>query len=198
MLTGDTTDLRRPRALRGLRQALRGRGVAIDPDYVVDARLERERGGYSGMLQLLSLPEPPTAVYLLQLQHGRRAPCACSRSTGFRIPDDISLVSFDDVPLFRLHEAGITAVAQPVDKIAETIAGLLTSRLSESRHRHAPHTIMLDCDIILRGSTRRLLTPRSDRQPEGAEMASVELLDVSKSYGAGPVIENLSLAIDDG
>ena len=75
---------------------------------------------------------------------------------GLKVPDDISLVSFDDIALFRLHEAGITAVAQPIAKIAETIASILASRLSERGSMHAPHTIVLDCDIILRGSTRRL------------------------------------------
>lgn len=76
-----------------------------------------------------------------------------------KVPDDLSLVSFDDVPLFKLHDAGITAVAQPVERIAETIAGMLLNRLNNHTSR-APHaTITLDCDIILRGSTRRLLTP---------------------------------------
>jgi LacI family transcriptional regulator len=78
----------------------------------------------------------------------------------YRIPDDISLVSFDDVPVFRLHDAGITAVAQPIDKIAETITGLITLRLSEGRSGHAPHTIILGCDIVLRGSTRKPVEPR--------------------------------------
>ena len=55
-------------------------------------------------------------------------------------PERQPLVSFDDVPLFSLHDAGITAVAQPIDKIAETITGLITSRLSEERTWPAPHT----------------------------------------------------------
>jgi LacI family transcriptional regulator len=80
---------------------------------------------------------------------------------GQRTPDDISLVSFDDIPLFNLHDAGITAVAQPIDEIAETIISLITSRLSEERTWHAPHTVILGCDIILRGSTRRPVEPRS-------------------------------------
>lgn len=78
------------------------------------------------------------------------------REHGLKVPDDISLVSFDDVPMFQLHEAGITAVAQPVAKIAESITSIMASRLSERGFSHEPHTITLNCDIILRGSTRRL------------------------------------------
>ena len=77
------------------------------------------------------------------------------REQGKRVPDDLSLLSFDDVPLFRLHEAGITAIAQPVAKIADSITSALVARL-ESPDDERPRTVTLDCDIILRGSTRRL------------------------------------------
>jgi LacI family transcriptional regulator len=112
------------------------------------------------MLHLLSLEHPPTAVFTCNYNMAVGA-LALLKEHRYRIPDDISLVSFDDVPLFSLHDAGITAVAQPIDKIAETITGLITSRLSEERAWHAPHTIVLGCDIILRGSTRKPVEPRS-------------------------------------
>ena len=97
------------------------------------------------------------------------------------------------MPLFRLHDAGITAVAQPIDKIAETITGLITSRLSEERtlaraaHHHAR----------LRHHPARL-DAQAGRAAELKTMASVELVDISKSYGAVEVIAGLNLAIDDG
>jgi LacI family transcriptional regulator len=81
------------------------------------------------------------------------------KEQGLKVPDDIPFISFDDVQLFRLHEAGITAIAQPVAKIAETISSILTTRLSDRTAAHAPHTITLDCDIILRGSSRRYPGP---------------------------------------
>jgi LacI family transcriptional regulator len=77
------------------------------------------------------------------------------RERGVRIPDDMSLVSFDDIPLFSLYGAGITAVAQPLAAVAETVAGLIESRLSQEGPLHAPQTIRLGCDILLRGSTRK-------------------------------------------
>ena len=133
------------------------RGIEINPDYVLDSHWN-ENEAYSGMLQLLTLPEPPTALYCCNYNMAVGA-LRRIKEQGLRVPDDISLISFDDVPLFRLHESGITAIAQPVAKIAETISSILTTRLSDRTGAHAPHTITLDCDIILRGSTRRLLTP---------------------------------------
>lgn len=157
VLTGDTKVFAGRERYEGYRQALISRGIEINPDYVLDSHWNEDEA-YSGMLQLLTLPEPPTALYCCNYNMAVGA-LRRIKEHGLRVPDDISFVSFDDVPLFRLHEAGITAVAQPVAKIAETISSILTTRLSDRTGAHAPHTITLDCDIILRGSTRRLLTP---------------------------------------
>ncbi len=159
VLTGDTKVFAGRERYEGYRQAMLSRGIEINPSYVLDTHWN-ENEAYSGMLQLLTLPDPPTAVFCCNYNVAVGA-LRRIKEQGLRVPDDISLVSFDDVPLFRLHENGITAIAQPVAKIAETISSILTARLSDRTHTHAPHTITLDCDIILRGSTRRLLTPEN-------------------------------------
>jgi LacI family transcriptional regulator len=157
VLTGNTKNWTGNERYEGYRQAMLGRGLEIDPDYVLDGHWS-EHEAYSGMLRLLTLPEPPTALYCCNYNMAVGA-LRMIKEHGLKVPDDISLVSFDDVALFRLHEAGITAIAQPVAEIAESIVGIMSSRLSDRGAAHAPHTIMLDCDIILRGSTRRLITP---------------------------------------
>ncbi len=153
VLSGNTRDYAGRQRLEGYLQAMRGRDLEIVPEYVVDAGWTESRG-YAGMLSLLTLERRPTAVFSCNYNMAVGA-IALLKEHGYRIPDDISVVSFDDVPLFRLHDVGITAVAQPVESIAETIAGLIAARLSKEGHSHAPHTITLGCDIILRGSTRR-------------------------------------------
>lgn len=157
ILTGDTSVFTGRERYEGYRQALTSRGIDINPDYVLDSHWSEDEA-YAGMLQLLTLPEPPTALFCCNYNMAVGA-IRRIKEQGLRMPDDISFVSFDDVPMFRLHETGITAIAQPVGKIAETLNSILTTRLSERSAAHAPHTITLDCDIILRGSTRRLLTP---------------------------------------
>jgi LacI family transcriptional regulator len=159
VLTGSADDWAGRERYEGYREALTNRGLVVNPDYVLDTHWH-EAEAYSGMLRLLSLPEPPTALYCCNYNMGVGA-LRLLREHGLKVPDDISFVSFDDVPLFQLHEAGITAVAQPVEKIAETITSIMTSRLSERGVSHAPHTITLNCDIILRGSTRRYPAPAS-------------------------------------
>jgi LacI family transcriptional regulator len=162
-LTGHNDDWTGRERREGYLQAMLGRGIEIDPDYVIEANWN-ENEAYSAMLRLISLEEPPTALYCCNYNMTVGA-LALLKEHGLKVPDDISIVSFDDVPLFRLHDVGITAVAQPVEKVAETIAGIMLSRFSERGANHAPHTITLSCDIILRGSTRRLLTPEAIANP---------------------------------
>jgi LacI family transcriptional regulator, galactose operon repressor len=152
-LIGNQRDYCGRERLAGYRTALEARGIPIVPEYIVEGGWNESRG-YAAMLRLLSLDYPPTAVFCCNYNMAFGA-LSVLKEHRYRIPEDISLVSFDDVQLFRLHEVGITSVAQPVNKIAETITGLVTSRISEEGALHAPHKIMLGCEIILRGSTAR-------------------------------------------
>jgi len=157
VLTGDLHNFTGRERLEGYKMALAERGLPLRPSHVIDAHWNYD-GGHNGMRALLELPEPPTAVFSCNynMTHGA---LALLKEHRLKLPDDLSLVSFDDVPLFALHDVGITAVSQPVDKIADTIAGILQRQLANPAG-NAPHTTTtLQCDIILRGSTRRLLTP---------------------------------------
>ena len=69
VLTGDTKVTAGRQRYEGYRQALISRGFEIDPAYVLDSHWN-ENEAYSGMLQLLTLPEPPTAVYCCNYNMG--------------------------------------------------------------------------------------------------------------------------------
>jgi LacI family transcriptional regulator len=163
-VTGSMHDSAGRERYEGYAQALKSRGLEVDPAYVIDGDW-KETGGYSAMLRFVSMDKPPTAVFACNYNMTVGG-LQLLKEHGLKIPDDLSLASFDDVPLFSLHEAGITAVAQPVAKVAETIASIIASRMSVTGAHHEPHNIMLNCDIILRGSTRRRLTPKSIGQPD--------------------------------
>lgn len=139
--------------LQGYRDAHLAHGVAEVPELVIDGRWNEDRG-YACMGDLMALREPPTAVFGANYNMTVGA-LRWLREHDVAIPEELSIVSFDDVPAFSVHRPGITAVPQPVDKVAETIVSILTERLGasgSSSHR----TVRLDAEITLRGSTRRL------------------------------------------
>lgn len=154
--------------LEGYLQALRAHGVPVNEDYIVPG-FWIDEGGYAGMRDLMSLPEPPTALfsanYLMTIGALRWL-----REHDLDTPKDISIVSFDDVPAFSIHHAGITAVGQPTDRFAEAIARLLDERLSTGRTGQR-HTLRIGGNITLRGSAR------SPAQREPATWRDAGLVD---------------------
>lgn len=148
MLTGleglTTTEERRAGYLR----AHRYRGVAVDESLLVAGR-STESGGRRAMAQLLSLPEPPTAVFSAQdsmTVGGLRA----IGEAGLRIPDDIALVAFDEFPWGDVFEPRLTTVAQPCFAIGARAIQLLRRRLEDPSV--PPQTLRLSPEIVHRGS----------------------------------------------
>ena len=75
------------------------------------------------------------------------------RLAGIRIPEDISVISFDDEDLFRLYPPGITSIQQPVEAIARTAIELLIQQIGTGKKKAEPAVILLPPRLIVRGST---------------------------------------------
>ena len=100
----------------GYRSALDASGLPVDPDLVVRAPLTLD-GGHAAARELLSRPDRPTAVFAcndLQALGVYQA----AREAGLRIPDDLSVVGFDDLPVAALLDPPMTTVHQPLTEMA--------------------------------------------------------------------------------
>jgi LacI family transcriptional regulator len=153
ILMGDLANSSGLERLSGYEQALQDNGIEIDPALKVKGNWTID-GGYQATTRLMALERRPTALFCANYGMAIGA-MSWLKENGLHVPDDISLVSYDDVPVFRLYESGITAVAQPIATIAETITDILLERLGEPSNR-VTRSVTLECDIILRGSTRRV------------------------------------------
>lgn len=151
IVTGDVADSSGQQRLDGYEDALRARDVPLDPDLVIHGDWHTE-SGHAAAQRLHALAAPPTAVFLSNYEMAIGF-LGWMKQQGLRAPDDLSVVSFDDIDVFRLHEAGITAVAQPIDEIADTIHAMLMSRL-DGRSARPPRSVILPCRLLPRGSTR--------------------------------------------
>ncbi|GAB2974817.1 LacI family DNA-binding transcriptional regulator [Saccharothrix stipae] len=100
----------------GCRAALDAAGVPIDPSLVARAELTRE-SSHVAARELLARPDRPTAVLAgddLQALGVYRA----AREAGLRIPEDLSVVGFDDLPIAALVDPPLTTVHQPLMEMA--------------------------------------------------------------------------------
>jgi LacI family transcriptional regulator len=132
----------------GYEQALTDAGIPIRADFIVEGDF-REAGGYAGMKALLARPHVPTAVFVANNLMTLGALRAIHES-GLRIPTDLALVSFDDIPWAASLNPPLTAVAQPAYEIGGTAAGLLLHRIADPE-RPVRH-VVLETRLIVRAS----------------------------------------------
>ena len=133
---------------RGYREALRQADLPLRSELIYCGDF-REAGGYSGIETLLGLRQPPTAVFVannLMTLGALRA----LHEMGRRIPNDVALVGFDDMPWATSLNPPLTAVAQPAQEIGESAAGLLMDRIARP-DRPIRHVI-LETKLIVRAS----------------------------------------------
>jgi len=72
------------------------------------------------------------------------------RSLNIRIPDDVSMVGFDDLDWMRFLQPAITAVAQPLTAIGEAAARMMLKALGDGKHPQ--HHIVLQPSLMMRDS----------------------------------------------
>lgn len=131
----------------GYRQALESTGIAWDPGlvFVGDAQ---ETGGLAGAQVLLSRPEPPTAFFCFNDLTAVGA-FRGVRQRGLRVPHNVSVVGFDDVPLASYVDPPLTTVRQDLDALGGKATRMLLD-LMDGEETEAP--LILGTELIERAS----------------------------------------------
>ncbi len=135
--------------LTGYQQKLAQSGIPYDETLVVKGDFQYE-SGYEAARQLLALADPPTAVFAC---NDLMAVGVISAATqlGLRVPDDLSVVGFDDVRLASFTNPPLTTIAQPKYDIGVLATEMLLARV---RNLDAPPRVeRLDTKLVVRGST---------------------------------------------
>lgn len=100
----------------GYRSAMEAASLPIDPELVVSAYLTKE-GGYEAAAALLARPDRPTAIFASNDMQALGVYVA-TREAGLCIPDDLSVVGFDDLPVVACVDPPLTTVHQPLTEMA--------------------------------------------------------------------------------
>ncbi|QNO37711.1 LacI family DNA-binding transcriptional regulator [Protaetiibacter sp. SSC-01] len=148
----DETDWTTGRERRaGFADALDAAGVALDPSLVVAAGWDAE-AAERVMTELLSGDDRPTAVFAannLLAEGVWRA----ARALGLSIPEQLSIVAFDDAPWMSMVTPGVTAIRQDAAELGRTAVDQLIARIADPQR--APHTVTLPAGFARRASTAR-------------------------------------------
>lgn len=127
VITGTMKTLMAPRRLRGYELALKNHGVPLIQELIREGHYD-EQSGYERTKELLSLAPRPTAIFVC---NGLMT-MGCLRAimeAGLRCPEEIALVSFDDLDWFKLMRPSITAVVNPAYELGSAAAEMLVNRM---------------------------------------------------------------------
>ncbi|MFI9152325.1 LacI family DNA-binding transcriptional regulator [Streptomyces sp. NPDC053367] len=135
--------------LDGYRAALDVAAVAVDNALTVPGDFYHE-SGFAGAERLLDLDEPPTAIFAASDQMALGAMEALRRR-GLRVPEDMSIVGFDDLPEVRWCAPPLTTVRQPLSDMGKLAARMLLD-LARGVEPASPR-VELATELVVRAST---------------------------------------------
>ncbi|HET9138689.1 substrate-binding domain-containing protein, partial [Actinophytocola sp.] len=149
VITGPEYALCSRARLDGYRAALDAAGVPVDPALIRQGEFEIE-DGLRHTEELLRLPDPPTAIFALNDGMAIGVYHAASLA-GLRIPDDLSVVGFDDYDLDQWLVPPLTTVRQPLQEMGAAAARMALD-LSEDLAPRGKR-VELATELVVRGST---------------------------------------------
>ncbi|EAO1830701.1 DNA-binding transcriptional regulator CytR [Salmonella enterica subsp. enterica serovar Typhimurium] len=138
--------------LQGYVQALRRSGIVVDPHYIARGDFTFEAGA-NALKQLLEQPLPPTAVFCHSDVMALGA-LSWAKHQGLKVPDDLSIIGFDNIALAEFCDPPLTTVAQPRFDIGREAMLLLLDQMQGQNVSSGSR--LMDCELIIRGSTRAL------------------------------------------
>lgn len=135
---------------QGYIRALADHDIPVDEEIITEGRFTRE-GGYESMKRLLALQSPPTAVFASSDVMAIGALMAIQEQ-GLQVPNDVSLVGFDDIAEASTTTPKLTTVSQPKYQTGEVAAQLLFDRV-EGASPGERQKIVLSHQLVIRDST---------------------------------------------
>lgn len=145
---GDKTSSQK--RVEGYRDVLRATGVPIEADLILETEPEIA-AGEAAAFRLLEHAEPPTAIFAHNDTMAIGVMSAL-RKRGLRVPEDVSVVGFDDIVQAAYVNPSLTTVAHPKQRMGEQAAYLLIDLL-RGQHVPLPYTAVLDVSLIERESS---------------------------------------------
>ncbi len=134
---------------RGYGAALGEAGLKVDPALVYQGDFS-EQSGLEGARHLLDLADPPTALFVANdgMAHG----CLNAiREKGLRVPEDISVIGFDDIPASAMTQPPLTTLRHPFEAIAQATVQELVRRIKGEPGRR--QRIEFPSEFVVRAST---------------------------------------------
>jgi LacI family transcriptional regulator len=138
--------------MHGFRAAMEAAGHHVPAEYLLCGEF-RYRNGVAGGTALLNLPEAPTAIFAGNDEIALGV-MEAARAHGLRVPDDLSIVGFDDTQPARMASPPLTTVRQPLRQMGGV--ALRTALRLAAGEKIESHHVELATELVVRASTTRV------------------------------------------
>lgn len=136
--------------LAGFKRALAEHGVPLTPDHVITCPDYSRKVGADAMDHIVKKLKGVDAVFCSAADQTAVGMLTVARDRGVRIPEDIAIIGFDDLPFAATSNPPLTTVRQPLDAMAEAAYRLATVETSDVFHK--PRIVKLKPEIVVRQS----------------------------------------------
>jgi len=150
-LSGNTSSASSMKRVEGYKKALLNAFLDVDETMIMPGEMGIERGYTAGMKYIEHMDVMPKAVLIANDMTAIGFLEAC-KECGVRIPEDISVVSFDDIELSSMKSINLTTVRQPIEEMSRRVCELTIKAINEPGSREGGR-VMLEPELIIRGST---------------------------------------------
>lgn len=128
-IAGDRTIDAGATRIKGYELAMQALDLPIEPGYLINAGFFSVEEGKQAMEKLLQLETPPTAVFVAGDQMAIGA-IEAVHEHGLRVPEDISIIGYDDIDMIKYITPKLTTIRQDTDEIGEAAAELLIEQMT--------------------------------------------------------------------
>ena len=135
---------------RGFRDGLRVHGIELDQALRRSGPFSHH-SGYESCLDLLAASPRPTAIFAANDVIAFGALDA-ARRLGVAVPDELSIVGFDDIDMAGWEGFNLTTVGQPLAEMGRAAVGLLVERIATNGGDPDPHRLVFPVELVTRGT----------------------------------------------
>ena len=143
--------------MHAFHNTMKEHGMSVPVAYCTEGDFGFESGERC-MRQMLARGARPTAVFVGNDMMAFGAIRAIE-DAGMHVPDDISIIGFDDIPLAKTYSPPLTTIAQPIKKLAKSSVDLLVKRINKKNVHNMPEDyqrVVLDVKLVERKSCRKV------------------------------------------
>jgi len=146
--------------LYGYRDALKKNHIPFRPEMVFQGDLQFE-AGVAAIEYFLTLPQWPSAIFSANDQMAFGA-LSKANSLNISIPEDISLVGFDDIPFYSLYNTKLTTMQQDIPALCDTAFDILMKKINNESADEKEKRIVIPTKLKIGETCRKLIGPLNE------------------------------------